>query len=261
MFVNIGDLKLYYEEVGSGIPVLCIPPFPFDHRIWRNQHDLEDMARLIMPDLRGTGQSSVTAGPYTMELLAEDMIVLLDTLDIEKAVVMGVSMGVYAAFAMYASDPERIRGLVLADSRPQADTPEQAERRRRTVEGLRTTGTAMLRDRVNDLFAESTRRSHPELVEEMQRETLAQNAEGLAQITLGMAMRLDRVDLLPEILTPTLVLCGEEDTVSPPHVMREMAADIPGARFQLIPLAGHLSPLEHPAAFNMAVRGFLESLP
>jgi pimeloyl-ACP methyl ester carboxylesterase len=118
----------------------------------------------------------------------------------------------------------------------------------------------MLRSRVNDLFAESTRRTHPELVEEAQRDTMTQPAEGLAQITLGMAMRPDRAGLLPEILTPTLVLCGEEDTVSPPSVMREMAALIPGARFQLIPLAGHLSPLEHPAAFNQAVRTFLQSL-
>jgi len=260
MTIDINGFSLYYEEVGSGVPVLCLPPFPFDHRIWRNQQALEDAAWLIMPDLRGTGQSSVTGGPYLMELLANDQFALLDLLGIDQVVVMGVSMGVYVAFAMYAARPERIRALVLADSRPQADNTEQAERRRRTVEQLRTEGTGMLRDRVNDLFAETTRRERPQLVEEMQREAQGQPAEGLAQISLGMAERPDRMELLSRITAPTQVICGEEDKVSPPEVMIDMANQIPYARFALIPRAGHLAPLEQPEAFNEVVREFLGTL-
>lgn len=260
MYLQIGDFKMYYEETGEGIPVLCLPPFPFDHRIWRCQQVLGDSARLIRPDLRGTGKSSLTDGPYTMELLASDMLALLDHLRLERAVVMGVSMGVYVAFALAASHAERLCGLILADSRAQADSPETAERRRRTVEDLRREGTAMLRDRVNDLLAASTLRDRPELVEELQREAREQPPEGLAQITLGMAARPERVTLLPHITLPTLVVCGEEDRVSPPEGMREMAALIPGAGFRLIPRAGHLSPREQPDAFNLAVREFLQNI-
>jgi len=260
MYLQLNDCTLYYEEAGSSIPLLCLPPFPFTHRIWREQHELATHARLLLPDLRGTGQSSVSAIPSTMELLAEDMFALLDHLHIDQVVVMGVSMGVYVAFAMYAAYPRRLSGLVLADSRPQADSLETAERRRQTVDALRIHGVAILRERVNDLFADATHRDHPELVEEMQQQVLQENPEGLAQLTLGMALRPERQSLLAQIRVPTLVVCGEEDHVSPPAVMREMAENIPEARFQLIPGAGHLSPLEQPGPFNEVVSEFLQSV-
>ncbi len=261
MVLQLDDLSLYYDDLGAGIPLLCLPPFPFDHRIWREQASLADAARLLMPDLRGVGRSTVTPGPFTMELHADDMLRLLDALGIERAVVMGVSMGAYVAFALYRRAADRFRGLILADTRAEADTPEQAARRRRTVDGLRTQGAAMLRDRVNDLFAAVTRTEQPALVEEYQAIAAGMNPEGLAQTTLGMALRPDCLALLPEIATPTLVLCGEQDTVSPPDGMRRLAAAVPGARFALIPRAGHLAPLEHPGVFNHAVRAFLASLP
>ena len=257
MFVKTDGARLYYNEVGSGVPVLALPPFPFDHDIWREQRNLADAARLIMPDLRGTGQSSLTPGPYTMALLADDAFALLDALKIDRAVVMGVSMGGYVALAMYAKDPGRVQGLILADTRAEADDPETVERRQRTVEGLWTQGTIILRKRVDSLFGATTRRARPALVKKMWGEVAQANPEGLAQITLGMAERPDRTALLPEIAVPTLVLCGEEDSASPPDGMRALAARIPGAKFALIPQAGHLSPLEQPGLFNRHVREFL----
>ena len=261
MILDINGVDIYYEVEGDGIPLLCLPAFPFDGRMWREQRSLRDVARVIVPDYRGTGRSAVTEGPYTMELLAADMFGLLDHLRIDRAVVMGVSMGVYAAFAMYAADPGRFRGFIIADSRVEADNPQTVERRKKTVEGLLSEGTGILRDRVNDLFAATTRRERPELVEEMQALAMSQSPRGLAEETLGMALRPDRTDLLPCIQVPTLVLCGEEDTVSPCDGMKALAARIPGARFHTIPRAGHLAPLEHPAAVNAIVREFLQSLP
>ncbi|MHB9133073.1 MAG: alpha/beta fold hydrolase [Armatimonadota bacterium] len=260
MFIDLHGVAIHYEVMGSGIPLLCLPPFPFDHRIWHQQASLSDMAQLILPDLRGTGKSDVTDGPYTMDLLASDMVALFDHLQIHKAVVMGVSMGAYVAFSMCDRYPERIRGLVLADTRAEADTPQQAERRRATVDGLRTTGTDILRNRVNDLFAASTHRERPQLVEEMQALVSEANPEGLAQETLGMAIRPDRRDLLPKIKVPVLVICGDEDTVSPCEGMMEMANAIPHAEYATIAKAGHLSPLEQPGAFNALVRNYLLEL-
>jgi pimeloyl-ACP methyl ester carboxylesterase len=260
MHFTHSNAELYYEDLGHGVPLLCLAPFPFDGRLFREQHRLDDVARLLIPDYRGTGRSTVTEGPYTMDLLAEDMVGLLDHLGIAEAVVMGVSVGCYVAFSLFANHRKRVKALILADTRAEADTPEQAERRRKTVEGLRAEGPSILRSRVNDLFAATTRETCPTLVEEMQRQAMEQPAEGLAQLTLGMAERPDRTALLPQIGLPTLVLCGEQDTVSPPDGMRALADAIPGASFHLIPDAGHLSPLEQPQRVNAAIREFLESL-
>ena len=256
MFLQLGTRRLSYDDVGSGTPLLCLPPFPFTSSIWRNQRGLGDAARVILPDLPGTGTSELSDQPATMESLADDMLALLDHLHV-ISVVMGVSMGAYVAFAMYAKDASRFRGLILADTRAEADNPEQAERRRRTVESLRAQGASILRERVDDLFAASTHRDRPELVEMMQAEVAQENPEGLARLTLAMAARPDRTALLPTITVPTLVLCGDEDKPSPPEGMRKMAAEIPDSCFELIPRAGHLSPLEQPELFNQHVRTFL----
>lgn len=261
MDLVLDGLTLHYEMLGHGTPLLCLSAFPFGGVMWREQHLLADDARLIIPDYRGVGQSSVTAGPSTMDLLADDMFALLDHLETAQATVMGVSMGGYVALAMYRRRPERIAGLVLADTRAEGDTPPTQERRRQTAEGLRAQGVAVLRDRVDDLFAETTRRVHPALVAEAQDWLTAQSPEGLAHLTLGMALRADQTALLPTIDVPTVLICGEEDRVSPPESMRHMAAAIPGARFYLVSKAGHLAPLEHPAAFNRIVREFLKTLP
>lgn len=260
MELRLADTTMYYEVCGQGVPLLCLAPFPFAGYFWREQAPLQDVARLIVPDYRGIGHSGETSDPSTMERLAADMVALLDALEIAQAVVMGASMGCYVAFALADQYPDRLRGLVLADTRVEADSPATQERRRATVEGLRSQGTAMLHDRVNDLFAATTRQQQPALVEELQAAARAERAEGLALITLGMAVRPDRAALLPRITVPTLVICGEEDTVSPCDGMVEMANQIPGAGFTLIPNAGHLSPLEQPTIFNTAVREFLSDL-
>lgn len=262
MFARVHDeTTLYFEDFGRGVPVLCLPAFPFDHTMFRGQYVLEDAARLILPDYRGTGRSELTAGPYTMEMLAGDMFALLDHVRADRAVVLGVSMGAYVAFAMLALRPERIRGLIIADSRADADSPETARRRRETVDGLRTRGTEVLRERVNNLFSSVTRREQPERVEDMQLDLLQQPAEGLAQITLGLGLRPDRTELLSHIQAPALVICGEDDAVSPPEVMRRMASAIPGANYQVIRQAGHLALWEKPEEANYLVRDFLKNLP
>jgi pimeloyl-ACP methyl ester carboxylesterase len=260
MLAQLNELSLSYEDIGAGRLVLCLPAFPFDHRMYRNQCALANSARLIMPDYRGTGESSRTAGPYTMYLLAEDMVRLLDHLAIDKVVVLGVSMGNYVGFSLVANHPDRVCGMVIADTRAEADTPEQAERRSKTVEGLRAEGTSVLTSRVGDLFAATTRCERPELVEEMLAQVAGMDAEGLAQITLGMALRADRTALLPHIAVPAVVICGAEDTVSPPEGMRRMAKMLPNAGYHEIPAAGHLAPLEQPDLFNALVRAYLATL-
>jgi pimeloyl-ACP methyl ester carboxylesterase len=257
MKFHFRDAELYFEDYGAGVPLLLLSAFPFDHRMWREQKALGDVARLLMPDYRGIGSSSLTLGPYTMDLLADDMAALLDRAAVTQAVVVGDSMGVYVAFSLLERHPERVRAVVFSDSRAEADTPEQAERRQTTADGLRNEGTAVLRSRVDDLFAATTRRTRPALVFEMQTQVATMRAEGLAWLTQGMALRHDRRALLPRISVPALLLCGEEDTVSPPAGMQAMAGAIPNADFHLIPQAGHLAPLEQPEVWNRYVREFI----
>lgn len=261
MRVHLNGHEQYFETLGHRHPLLCLPPFPFDHSFFREQVSLRDAARLILPDLRGSGRTEVTPGPYTMDLLAEDMLAVLDHLEVPRAVVMGVSMGAYVALAMVERAPARVQGLLLADTRADADTPEMAEHRRTTVVNLRAMGPKALNDRVRDLFGATTRRKSPDLVEAMQADVLRQPPEGLVQLTLGLAQRPDRNSLLPKIKVPTWVICGEEDTVSTPALMEPMAKAVPGAEFHLVPQAGHLVPLEQPVIFNQLVRDFLAQWP
>jgi pimeloyl-ACP methyl ester carboxylesterase len=260
MLITSRGFTQYYETFGRGIPLLCLPAFPFTHVMYREQQALADRARLLLPDYRGTGQSSFTAGPYTMDLLAGDMLALLDKLEIEQAVIVGVSMGMYVAFSLYDQHPERVRGLIMADTRADADDAAAAEGRLQTVAGLQAQGSTYLRERVATLLARSTREQRPEFVAALQSEVAQENADGLAEITHGLRLRADRHGLLAKIHVPTLVLCGAEDTVSHPASMREMANLIPGATFQVLPGAGHLSPWEQPELFNEYARKFLAQL-
>jgi 3-oxoadipate enol-lactonase len=159
--VNVRGLELAYEERGTGVPVVLLHGFPFDHSLWREQTaTLAASHRVITPDLRGFGASSVIDEPATMELMAQDVAALLDELKLERVVLGGLSMGGYVALAFYRLCPRRVRALVLADTRPQADTDEARANRETTAqralaEGMHTIADAML----PKLLAPNDRRS------------------------------------------------------------------------------------------------------
>jgi 3-oxoadipate enol-lactonase len=248
--------KYYFTVQGQGQPVLCLPPFPCNHAFYTRQSALADVARLVAVDYPGTGRSA-DAGPLSLELLAQDLVALLDALKLDRAVVLGVSLGGYAALALTALAPERVAGLILADTRSEADSPDQVRQREQTAGRLLKEGAGILRERVSQLFGATTRLEHPDWVHALQDQVEREHREGLAQLTLAMGQRPDRTPLLPSLRCPVLVVCGAEDTVTPPAGMEQLAAAIPGAVFRRIPKAGHLSPLEQPEAFNHAVRAFL----
>ncbi len=261
-FATIDGIRLGYDVRGQGIPVLWIHGFPLGRWLWDPQVGaLADVARSIAMDLRGFGGSSAPQGPYTMETYADDLRRLLDALGIEQAVLVGLSMGGYVAFAFYAAYPDRVRALILADTRHQADTPEGRASRYALIERIRLEGTpAAVEAFLPRLFGATTQRERPELMETLRRKMQANPAAGLIGALQAMAERPDRTALLPAIRVPTLVIVGEEDAVTPPEVARQMAEGIPHARLVVIPHAGHLSNVEAPEAFNEAVRDFLSGL-
>jgi 3-oxoadipate enol-lactonase len=222
--------------------------------MWEPQLALAERGwRIIAPEI---GRDRF---PTTVDDYAADLVDLLDALHIGDAVVAGLSMGGYGAFAMLRHAPTYLRGLVLADTRPQADTPEGLEGRRRMLELVERGGPPAVADEmIPKLLGETTRRTRPDIVERVRSLTLANSTESIAAAIRVLMTRPDSSPLLAKIRVPTLVVVGEEDVVTPPPVARAMQQAIPGAELVTIPRAGHLSNLEQPALFNEALAGFLD---
>jgi len=263
MKTQINGITMAYEVVGEGIPLLWIHGYPLDRSTWKPQtSELSDCARHIVPDLRGFGESDAPDGVYAMDLLADDLRGLLDSLRIERAVVLGLSMGGYISLSFALRYPDRLAGLVLANTRAGSDTPEAAKARlenadRALREGVRPVVEPMLAK----LVSKAATIQRPELVEELRRLLLSSRPSGVAGALRGMAARIDATPLLQRIRVPTLILAGTDDAIIPPAESHKMAAGIAHATMFEIPQAGHLANLEQPEAFNDAVRSFLKRLP
>lgn len=250
-------LRLNYRDTGKGDPLLLLHAFPLSGRMWDGQIGRLGPWRCLVPDLSGFGASE-PAAVNRMSSFARDAVALLDHLGIERAVLMGLSMGGYAALAFAEAFSERLRGLILADTRAGADSPEARERRLAGAQEVLEKGSGFLPDAlVPKLLGATTRASNPGLVEQVRQWVAEAPPAGVAAAQRGMAMRPDRTSVIPRIAAPTLVIVGEEDELTPPAESRIMASAIPGAELAVVPGAGHLSNLEQPEAFNRVVSGFL----
>ncbi len=243
------------------VTIVGLPAFPLSAEMYQAQSALSDPVRWLSLDYPGIGDVPLASEEnYSMDFLADRVLALLDAVQCSSAVIMGTSMGGYVAMALWRKAPERIRGLILADTRADADTPDMAERRRDTVRDLRAQGVHVLRERLRQLFSESTRALHPEWIEAAHHRLSGMSAEALARLTLGLATRPDSTKLLSSITIPTLLLAGEHDTVTPPEGMHRMAQEIPESQFHLIPHAGHLAPWENSTCVNQHILEFVTSL-
>jgi 3-oxoadipate enol-lactonase len=247
-------------ERGQGMPIVLVHGFPLDHSMWDAQIDaLSGQWRIIAPDLRGFGDSEVTAGTVTMEQMADDIAAMLDTLGIDEPVVLvGLSMGGYVAFQFERKYRDKLRALVLCDTRAVADTPEAAQARLSMAQKVLDAGTTpVVESMLPKLFGATALANGTEGVESVRRTMLATSPQGMAAALRGMAARSDVTAKLPRISVPTLVIVGQDDAISPVDEMRGVAQLIPGSEFVVIPGAGHMTPVEAPAAFNEAIVQFL----
>jgi 3-oxoadipate enol-lactonase len=262
MELSVNGVRLQVEDVGRGEPLLLLHAFPLRGAMWQAQTaTLAERFRLIVPDQRGFGDSMLPAGPYALDEVAGDLIELLDALGVERAAVAGLSMGGYVAFALYRRAPERVRALILADTRPQADSEEGRQGRLASARLAREQGApAVAEAMLPRLLGASTHARRPELVEAVRAMIVSNLPEAIALAQEAMAARQDSTALLPRIAVPTLAIAGAEDVFTPPEVAHEMAAAIPNAQVCEIAEAGHLSNLEQPEAFNAALRAFLDGL-
>ena len=256
-----GGLELAYDEAGSGTPLLLVHGWPLDRTMWTGQlGGLATYARVLAPDLRGFGGSSVRP-PYSIDQYADDLVAFLDALGLARAVVCGLSMGGYVAFSLLRRYRDRVRGLVLADTRATADSDEARENRRTLIAVIEQEGTSALADRqLQAMLGRSTLARQPQLVETVRLMMASTPSEGAIGALRAMADRPDSTPTLASIDVPTLVVGGAEDGITPPHVLHAMAAEIPRSRVEIIEQAGHVCPLERPAAFNHVVSEFVGAL-
>jgi 3-oxoadipate enol-lactonase len=263
MRAKIGGFETGYDETASArAPVVLLHGFPLDRTVWSQQAcGLAGEFSVIAPDLRGFGDSATRPGPTTMDAYAQDVADLVEHLGVRSAVVGGVSMGGYAAFAFLRRFPNRVRALILVDTRAGADSADARKARDEAIALVRTNGVTALADRMlPKLLTPRTLLSDAPLVERLRTMIASQPADGVVGALTAMRDRPDSTAMLATIAVPTLVVCGEEDALIPPTESRAIAAAIPGARLEIIRDAGHLPNFERPTEFNAVVTRFLAEL-
>jgi len=259
--ISIGDIDLNVIDEGHGPVLLLVHGFPLDHTMWVGQiRHFSRTHRVIVPDLRGFGQSGVTPGTVTMQRYADDLVRLLDALRVQEPVcVCGLSMGGYVAFQLLQHHRRRVGSLILCDTRAVADDDAGTKNRQDLAARVLKEGPDFIAQTMPEkLFARSRLEAQDPIVAETQTLIRRTHPEGIAAASRGMAARPDVTGMLGSIDVPTLVVVGEHDAISTAAEMRKIADAIPGARFAEIKGAGHMSPLEDPAAVNTAIEEFLE---
>jgi 3-oxoadipate enol-lactonase len=265
-FSHDGRIVSYLDVTpdGSAPPertLVLLHAFPLAAEMWRPQLEVVPAGwRFIAPDLCGFGQSQVgdPTLPATMEGYARDVVALLDRLRVDRVVIGGLSMGGYVAFALLRLAPERIAGLVLADTRSEADDEAARASRDGMADTLARGGAAAVFDRMlPGLLGLTTRSSRPEVPERMRRLVLAQRPEAIRSAIESLKSRPDSTPLLVGIACPTLVVVGDEDEITSVDSIRRLHGRIPEAELAVIERAGHLSNLEQPEAFSAVLIRFL----
>ena len=261
MIAHVNGLQLNYDDVGTGVPIVLLHAFPLDRSMWAPQVGaLVRQGRCLAPDLRGFG-STTAAPPYGMDQYADDVAALMDKLDIDPAVVVGLSMGGYIAFALWRRHRARVRALVLADTRAGADTDEGREKRRRLIEVAQSRGSSTIADlQIASMVGATTRERRPEVAETIRAMMAAAPVEGIVGALDAMIARPDSTSTLATIEVPTLIMVGDEDTLTPPAESQSMRAQIRGSRLEVISEAGHICNLERPSAFNHVLSEFVEGV-
>lgn len=260
--VHLNGTDLHYRDTGdqTANAVVLLHAFPLHSGMWQRQiAALERRHRVVALDYRGLGQSKPSAEPSTLPRLAEDVRALLAHLRIERAAVAGLSMGGYLSLELYRQAPALFRGLALCDTKATADTDEgKATREKFAVTALEK-GLEWVADEMIPKLLKPD--PDPAIAREVRELIRRGTPAGVAAAQRGMAQRPDSTPTLASIACPTLVVVGEQDSLTPVKDSQHMAKAIPGAKLVKVKDAGHLSNLENPEAFNRALVEFVDGLP
>lgn len=260
--VKSGDAEISYWTLGDGPPVVLLHPFPVHHEFWLPVADaLATRYRLILPDLRGHGDSGVGDGPATMEKHAADLRAVMDDADVGRAPLIGVSIGGYLLFEFWRKYRGRVAALGLCNTKAPADNAEARAGRLQAANDVLERGTEpFFESMAQRVLAKSTQESRPDLVEAALRMMRKMSPDDVAQVQRGMADRPDSVETLKTINVPTLLVTGDEDPMTGTKEAELMRQHIAGSQLRVIPKAGHYSPWEQPEQAARLMRQFLDGI-
>ena len=256
------DAEIAYWTLGAGTPVVLLHPFPAHHEFWLPVAEaLSTRYRVILPDLRGHGESSVGEGPATMEKHAADIARVMDDANVGRAPLVGVSIGGYVLFEFWRKHRGRVAALALCNTKAPADSPEARAGRLQAANDVLERGTEpFFESMIPKLMGRTTRETRPDLVEGALRMMRKMSKENVAQVQRGMAARPDSIETLKTINIPTLLVTGDEDLMTGVNEAELMRSHIANSQLRVIPKAGHYSPWEQPQDAAKLLRQFLDSL-
>ena len=264
MEADINGTKIHFVEAGgpAALPVILIHGFPLSGAMWEPQFEaLKRNYRVVAYDIRGQGESAVGDGLYSVEFFVDDLLGVMDLLQIRQAVLCGLSMGGYIALRAAERAPERVKALVLCDTRGETDSNQGKLARAAAVKALQKDGvSAYAENFAKNVFSPKTLAAGKPCVERIKRIMRAGSELGLRGTLLALAGRTDATPFLPSISVPTLILVGADDALAPPAVSEAMRKAIPGSELRVIAEAGHLSSAENPEEFNKQLLEFLSRL-
>ncbi len=260
--IKSGDTQIVYRVLGDGPPVVLLHPFPVNHEFWLPIVDsLVSRYRLILPDLRGHGESGAGEGPATMDKHAADIAHIMDDAQVGRVPLIGVSIGGYAIFEFWRKFRNRVEALVLCNTKAPADNAEARAARLQAANDVLERGTEpFFQSMVQKVLSGTTRETRPDLVERALGMMRKSSPQAVAQVQRGMAERPDSVETLKTINVPTLLVTGSEDGMTGINEAELMRQHIAGSKVQVISRAGHYSPWEQPEQAGKILRQFLDSV-
>jgi len=256
------DAEIFYEVLGHGPPVVLLHPFPANHELWLPAAQaLVSRYQVLLPDLRGHGDSGIGEGPATMAKHATDLVKVLDQEHIRRAVLAGVSIGGYVLFEFWRTNSDRMAGLVLANTKAQADTAEgRATRLEAAARVMEQGSDPFFESMLPRLLGETTRKTRPDLVQGALGMMQKMSPEDVAMVQRGMAERRDSVEILGTMKVSTLVLTGDEDVLTGVGEAQLIERHIPGSQMKVVAKAGHYSPWEQPEEVGKILRQFVDTV-
>ena len=256
------DAQLVYEVTGTGPDVVLLHPFPLHHHFWDGILDqLASRYRILLPDLRAHGDSEAGEGAVTMQKLADDLDHLCREFEVARAIFVGVSIGGYALFEFWRRHKDRVRALVLANTRAAGETADGRATRLAIAEKVQQEGTAgFVEELLPKLFSKATMTNRPDIMDAARTMAKKMSPADIAAVQRGMAERPDSIPTLATINVPTMIIAGEDDSV-PLSELELMHQRIQGSQLRVIAKAGHYAAMERPAEFGRLLRTFCDAQP
>jgi pimeloyl-ACP methyl ester carboxylesterase len=261
--INVNNFKLSYDDFGDGsIPIIFLHGYPFNKTMWKNQLDyLKSSYRVIACDIRGFGKSKDEESVLSIDLFGDDLLLFMDRLNIDKAIICGLSMGGYIALNVMKRFPSHFEALILCDTQCIADTAEGKEKRYKIIKEIQAEGVTDFNEGfIKKVFYKDSLTNKKELVEQLSNVVFSNSKNSITKGFAALAEHLETCTSLSKISVPTLIICGREDQVTPLAQSEFMNKNIKGSILHIIDNAGHVSNLEQPKEFNKYLSEFLTDL-